>query len=137
MISTVLIDTIPHSSQRYNTVGDWIYDEHRQKLTIYVSETGDWREALSVGVHELTEAILCLHNGVSQKSVDDFDIAFDAEARNVVDGILNEPGDDPAAPYYHEHQTATIVEKIIVDKFGLAWKLYEQHLSDLGLEWGE
>lgn len=96
----VVIETIPHAEQRYPTVGDWLWSDDETTLTIRVSDMGDWRSEMLVALHELVEVILCKAGGVEQQAVDAFDIEFERKraARN-----LDEPGDDPAAPYRDEH----------------------------------
>lgn len=131
MIKSVHISTIKHKNQRYPTAGDWLYDQNEMKLTIYISDTGNWREVISVAIHELTEAVLCLDRGVSQKQVDEFDLQFEEEGRD------GDPGDSPDAPYYDEHKVATLIEKMLAKNLRLKWKSYEKHLEDLDLEWGE
>lgn len=131
MINTINITAIPHKKQRYPTVGDWIYYDNLKHLNIYVSSTPDWREAIAVAVHELAEAVLCIDRGISQKSVDEFDMKFEEDHKP------GEPGDDPKAPYYDEHQVATIIERILARELHLNWNSYDRHLADLGIEWGE
>lgn len=131
MIKTVFISTINHADQRYNTVGDWLYNNRNEELTIRVSDTGDWREVISVAIHEMVEAVLCIDRGISQKQVDEFDLQFEK------DGKDGEPGEDPHAPYYDEHKVATLIEKMLTKNLKLKWNAYENHLNDLSLEWGE
>jgi hypothetical protein len=76
----------------------------------------------------MVEAILCLYDGIAQDDVDAFDIRFED---NRVVGDDSEPGDDPAAPYYQQHQAATIVERTVVAEFGLDWNHYEQNVREL------
>lgn len=99
----ISIVTIPHEAQRYDTVGDWQFDANGN-LTISVSAMGDWRSEYLVARHEMDEALLCLHMGITQKQVDDFDMGW-----NEHDGIT-QPGDDPAAPYYVQHRLAMAAE---------------------------
>lgn len=136
MIRRIEINVIPHNKQRYNTCGDWQYYDAKKFMRIDVSDTGDWRDTIAVAIHELTEAVLCLDRNISQKEVDEFDIQWEKDR---VDGHqkYDEPGVDPRAPYYDEHRIATIIEKMLVKKLNLKWKLHQQHLDDLDLQWGE
>lgn len=127
-VKTVTIKTIPHSQHRYSTVGDWIWDEETGDLQVLVSDTGDWRESMAVGVHELVEALCCLQDGVNPLMVDSFDIDFENER---LAGDNSEPGDSPSAPYYAQHQTATNVERILSTALGLHWDSYNAHLGEL------
>ena len=156
------IETIDHKDQRYPTVGDWctgfLYDDNYgggnvvsgidkdgKYLVIRVSEVGDWRMEALVGIHELVEAILCIDKGISQESVDEFDIAFE-KARSLAENnvaadtiayagygvnIDSEPGDHPAAPYHIQHGYATAVERMLCAAMNIPWATYESRLKEL------
>lgn len=64
---------------------------------------------------------LCQQAGITDAMIDEFDFAF-AEGRDPSDG--SEPGDDPSAPYYTQHQFATVVEKMMAEKLGVNWEEY-------------
>ena len=123
MSLNIEIKTIPHREQRYDTCGDWRIDG--DNLTILVSDLGDWRLEYLVADHELREALLCRHRGISQKTVDDFDTACQCEG---------EPGDDPQAPYKREHFFATSIERLTAAELDVDWAEYEGKLNVL--EWG-
>lgn len=116
----VTIEVIPHDQQAYSTTGDWRWNG--DELNIYVSNMGDWRYNMLVAVHELSEVMLCKHHGVSQESVDKFDIQYEKDRP---DGDLSEPGDDPRAPYASEHCLATAVERLLAPSLDVKWKEYE------------
>lgn len=120
------IKTIPHSQQRYDTVGDWFYEHN--KWCFRISDMDDWRMELAVAVHELVECSLCRFAGITQVEVDDFDMAYEAtrDPNN-----YDEPGDDPRAPYHRQHCVATGVERIVVCMLGLNWKEYEVKVESL------
>lgn len=130
-VKTVTIKTIPHNDQRYPTVGDWIWDAETGDLQVRVSSTEDWREAMAVGVHEVVEALCCIQDGVNPLRVDSFDIDYEQHRKA---GDDSEPGDDPIAPYYSQHQTATNVEHILSTALGLHWDSYNEHLAELSDE---
>lgn len=118
----IVMKTIPHSWQRYPTVGDWI--ARRGKLReVLVSDMKNEDYAFLIMVHELVEAYLCLKRGVAPKDVDAFDMAFEARR---VKGNEEEPGDDPQAPYHREHQFATKIEKLVAKEMGVDWKAYDK-----------
>ena len=123
----VVIEIIPHDQQRYPTVGDWFFDE-AGNLTIRISQLSDWRLEMLVALHELVEVLKCKHDGVSQESVDAFDIAYE-KARP--EGDDSEPGDDPKAPYVKQHCLATGIERIMAAELGVNWKAYEDELMAL------
>jgi hypothetical protein len=123
-IKHIKITVIPHALQRYETVGDW--QIAGDTLNIDVSDLGDWRYNMMVGIHEAVEAVLCHANGITQARVDAFDIAFE-KARPLL--CIDEPGDDARAPYYKQHQLATGVERMLGAEMGVSWHEYE--CSDL------
>jgi hypothetical protein len=122
----ITIQTIPHSQQRYPTVGDWEWNLNG--LEIKVSELGNPYKELCVGIHELVEAFLCKKRGISQEDVDTFDINFE-KTRQIDD--TSEPGDDPKSPYKREHCFATGIERLLVSQFGINWKEYEELINSL------
>jgi len=123
----VNIKIIPHSKQRYPTCGDWFYDAN-SNLQIRVSEMSDGRYEQLVALHELVEAELCDQDGVDEADVTAFDVAF--EKRRVA-GNDDEPGDDPNAPYYKQHQMATAMEKLMAVTLGVNWQEYEKEINSL------
>jgi hypothetical protein len=80
----IVIETIPHSQRRYPTVGDWQFDKAGD-LHITVSKMSDQRYEFLVAAHEMIEAYLAIHAGVSPTAVDRFDKAYEANRK---------PGDD-------------------------------------------
>jgi hypothetical protein len=123
----VTIKTIPHSKQRYPTCGDWFYDK-RGDLHIRVSKMSDWRYELCVAVHELVEVLLCHQVGISQKSVDEFDINFEKKRKP---GNVDEPGDDDRAPYRIQHGIASGIERILGTLLGISWNKYAEEVESL------
>lgn len=123
----VIIEAIDHKDQRYPTVGDWQFDGDGN-LNIKVSKLNDWRHEMLVAVHELYEAVLCEHAGITQEMVDKFDMDYEA---NRPSGDTSEPGDDPRAPYRMPHYRATNVERQLADALDVDWKQYEDELNDL------
>lgn len=127
----IIIHTIPHANQRYETVGDWRVNDNGSTIQISVSDLGDWREEALVAVHELIEALLCKANGVTTDAVDVFDMKFE-ERRKAQPELANcEPGDEPNAPYCFEHCVAAGVERQLCALLGLNWKEYEEDVSKL------
>lgn len=117
----IKITTVPHAQQRYDTVGDWILHEDGT-IEIRVSDVGNWSMEACVALHELVECLLCLNRGIETETVDSFDMGWKPH-----DGI-DEPGDDPNAPYYEEHQIATAVERLMAAELEVAWVEYEHTL---------
>lgn len=152
----IVIETIDHASQAYPTTGNWTVTEYPAKeksdrhgppiaadfaLHIEVSKMGDWRYEALVGIHEAVEAILCREAGVSEQSVNAFDIEFENarekrlgawftfRGRNV--DADAEPGDDEDAPYRRQHCFATAVERMLAAEMGVSWTAYDKANLDL------
>lgn len=123
----ILAYTLPHDAQRYDTAGDW-YIRDDGTITVSVSRMSDRRHELLVAVHEIIEAALCHHRGISEDSVTAFDEAYE-ETR--LAGDTSEPGDDPAAPYHREHAFATKVERMLAEELGVDWEVYEREINAL------
>jgi hypothetical protein len=129
LLMNINIQTIPHKDQRYETPGDWTFEQN--DLNILVSETGDWRYDALIALHELVEVILCKHRGIKQEDVDKFDNKFEAERIEKLHRPDDEPGDSPQAPYRREHCTATGIERIMAAELGVDWQTYGDTLSNL------
>lgn len=123
----IVVETIPHDKQLYPTAGDWRFDSNGD-LLIRVSQLSDWRREALIAVHELVEVLICKHKGVTTEEVDKFDMAFE---KNRAEDNDDEPGDDPKAPYVHQHCIATGVERILAAELGVSWKEYEDELNAL------
>lgn len=125
-IDRVVIKFIKHETQRYPTCGDW--ELFGKSLIISVSRMEDVRHMLLVAIHELEEALICFHQGVTQEQVDEFDIQFEAKRE---EGNNEEPGGDPQAPYYDAHQFASRHEKELAKKLEVDWETYEAEINAL------
>lgn len=129
----IVIEVIPHSEQRYPTVGDWQWERPIDKesffqstkdntLTIKVSDLFDPREQLLVGIHELIEAMLCTFRGIDQETVDKFD-------KNYI--LEGEPGDDLECPYHEQHTFATAIERQLAEALWITWSSYQRNINSL------
>ena len=121
----IVIRTIPHAEQRYPTAGDYWWDDDGT-WQIRVSDLGDWRKELLLGLHELIESGICRHKGISEQSITDFDIAWEKKQPRT-----GEPGDSPEAPYFNEHQFATSIERICSFHLGVDWVEYNAVMDAL------
>jgi hypothetical protein len=122
----ITIETIPHDRQRYNTVGDYVKYEDGS-IAIFVSDLGNPVYEQAVILHELFELFMVLNRGIRVEDIDAFDIAFEAGRQP---GNIDEPGDDPAAPYRNEHCFATACERMFIAAMGATWKDYDQACQD-------
>lgn len=118
------IKVIPESEMRPEVNGaDWFFDSNGD-LQVRVSPMSDWRREVLLGIHEAVEAIMCMHNGVSQAAVDAFDLEYDKTHAFDVNA-----GDDPKAPYVREHCLATAIERILCAELEVNWQEYDQELA--------
>ena len=118
----IQIETIPHEQQRYSTTGDWQWDPE-DTLQMHVSTLPDWRFSALIAVHELVEALLCRAHGVTTEMVDAWDMGPGKE--------LDDPGDDPRAPYHREHDFAVGIERLFAHELGVDWNAYGDALDAL------
>jgi hypothetical protein len=121
VMEKIIIETIPDKEQRYNTVGDYYFDKDGNRL-IMVSDFSNWKYELLIAVHELIEVSLCKDRGVTDAAIDEFDFAFE-EAR-LINKTTTEPGNEPDAPYFMEHQFASKVEKMLAEQLNVNWQDY-------------
>lgn len=135
----ILISTIAHDEQPYDTCGNWEWMPDAT-LTVTISKLPDERYEFLVMLHEFVEAYLCRAAGVSGEAVTRFDVewlerrkghqAGSVEALAAISGP-EEPGDDPAAPYFKQHRTATLVEQLVAHELGVDWIAYSEAISQL------
>ena len=120
---------IDHHQQRYDTCGDW---RLWPKLTdVSVSSLPDRRYEFLVAIHELIEAELCRHRGITEAEVTDWDTVKFRDSRNPYMAETDEPGDDPAAPYHREHMFASKIERLLADELSVVWADYEVAIEKL------
>lgn len=120
------IETVPLSSMRYPTCGDWLV--RPSGYEILVAEMKDRDSEFLVALHELVEAYLCEKAEITDEVVTAFDKLFE---KNRAEGDDSEPGDAPDAPYRQQHRTATLVEMIVADAAGIVWKDHEANVNAL------
>lgn len=113
----------PHKGMRYDTLGDWFYDDNGLLRVIVATDDGiapiSTKEQKLILLHELIEVWLCEEEGITQKMVDDFDFAWDHRGDPEVHAIDDEPGDDPRAPYRIQHRRAMIMEHLFANFLGM------------------
>lgn len=99
---------------RYATAGDWVLDEEGG-IALVIKTQPDPRYEILIAVHELIEAVLCEHRGITTKMVDDFDMS---------NPTFDEPGEHPDCPYRKEHKTAEIIERILAQALDVDFNDY-------------
>ena|SRR5208337_105141 len=149
----IVIRTIDHKDQRYETVGDWQFIG--PNLLITVSDLGNNKMNALIAIHELIEALLCKFNDpeITTEMVDSFDMSKQVCPDCGGNGLiswghlvspgpcqlcggtghldLDEPGSDPTAPYYIQHLQATIIEELLSIWLKIDWKEYEKRIQEL------
>src|SRR5215831_16706599 len=109
------IDTIPHRDQRYDTIGDWYQEGARQ--IIRISSMGSREYEFLVAIHEMVEAELCRKMGISEQTVDAWDLAHEDE---------EEPGAMEKCPYREAHMRAEAIERVLASDLGVDWEHYSK-----------
>ena len=122
----IFISSIPHNTQRYETVGD--YYEDGETTQIRVSEMGNEDYEFCVAIHELVEQYICKKRGIKEENISAFDIAFEAARQP---GNDEEPGDQPEAPYHKEHVFAECIERLVAREVAVNWKDYTETVMSL------
>ena len=117
----IVIESIDHAKQRYPTAGDYWRDKDGT-LHIVVSKMADRRYELLVALHELIKVSLVDHRGISHNAIDEFDIGHPE---------LDEPGDDPRAPYHREHMAASKIEREMAKELDVDWSAYDAAIEAL------
>lgn len=125
------IETIPHESQRYPTVGDYWSDENGVEQ-IRVSEMMDWRYEVLVAVHEIVEMALTRQRGIAEQAITEFDIRFEQDKEKAL--VSGEAGDNVNAPYRKEHFFATNLERLFAAELGVDWFEYDRYVDALGFK---
>lgn len=120
MTLNIDVKTIPHNEQRYDTVGDWF--DRDGTCHFRISDCKNRKYEWMIAIHEMVERMLCEVNGVSQESVDAFDVSYTQDS---------DPGDATRSPYRTEHCYATAVERMLCAAMGLSWKEYDTFLEGL------
>lgn len=126
-VHSYVLKTIPHRKHRYTTCGDYWVDS-KGINQIRTSDMGDWRYEFLVLIHEMIEWALVRHAGIKEEDITAFDIEFE---KNKPEDSLEEPGDDPKAPYLVQHCIATSVERMMCALLGCSWKAYEDAVNSL------
>lgn len=128
----IYIDTIAHSEQRYETVGDYwrpaLPAGSIERTEIRVSQMDNEKYELLVAIHEMIEEHLTRERGVTEAEITAYDVQYEASRTSE---SLEEPGDNPDAPYHKEHVLATEIERFIAAKLGVNWIDYERTIQNL------
>ena len=121
--------TIKHSQQRFPTVGDYWNNGYVDKFRI--SDLDNWRMEVLVLIHEMVEYYICLHRGIEEPDILEFDKNFEEEREQGLHGPEDEPGHDIHAPYHKEHVFAEKIEKLLAEELGVNWEEYDKKVNAL------
>ena len=122
---------IPHNEQRYETCGDWWFDENGD-LQIRVSFMNNWKFESLIAIHEQSEALECKSKGIDEKDVMAFDLKFEEMRKAYPDFIGDdEPGNHHKAPYFQQHLNATQTERFMANLLEVQWDKYEEQVNAL------
>ena len=144
----VIIRFIKPSDMRYATVGDYYIEKslvpenildpeglvigtimkEEEVQVVEVADMGNEDYNILVALHELIELTLCKKRGITEESIMNFDLEFEA-ARP--EGNTDEPGNDINAPYKKEHEFATKVETMMAEQLGVDWDTYDNVVVNL------
>ena len=130
MLKEIQYKTIPHSDQRYKTVGDY-FEDREGKMQFRVSDMRNSDYEFLVLIHELIEWYLCRRAGVKIEDIDAFDMKFEREREEGKHSDDAEPGDHPSAPYGWAHRFATKIEKKLAKRLGVDWGTYDKRVASL------
>jgi hypothetical protein len=115
----MIVNSIPHRLQRYDSVGDW-YDSSGVMHFSVSHMTPDME--METLLHEMFEWYLCQKAGITAKMVDDWDFSHpDAE----------DPGSLPGCPYRKQHMAATKISRLAVKLMGHKWSDYDNLYNDI------
>lgn len=85
-----------------------------------------------IAEHEINEALRCKKDGIDEKTVYDFDVAFEELRKKYPDVIgKQEPGDMENAPYRKQHTGASNIEMLSCSFHGEDWKKYNDEVEKL------
>lgn len=115
----ITLEVIPHEQQRLGASGDWFFEPNGD-LVVRVSDFGDWRYNFLVLRHEMDEAMLCKHNGITTEMVDE-DQAASLPTDNP-DSFSGYPG----ARLQNQHNDALAAEWVMSRLLGVDWLEYSK-----------
>lgn len=111
--------------------GDWcLFEGGNPTITVASIKMSDWRYEFLIQLHELVEAVLCKHKGISDEAVTAFDTKFEDERKAGLHSQEAEDGDDPRAPYHDQHLVATLIERLVAQDLDVDWAAYEKEIHE-------
>jgi hypothetical protein len=131
MALDIIIKTIPHKDQAYETAGNYRIEADTGRIVFEISDMGNWRYEALLAIHELLEYFMVKHKKIPLHKIDAFDFLFERERLQGKYKPEEEPGNHPDAPYYFMHQIATAVERLLAGLMGINWAKYDRAVTKL------
>lgn len=119
------VKTVDPSAMRYPTAGDWEWLPDGALMLKVPEYGGNDVSVLLVAIHEMIEAYLCKRDGITDEMVTKWDTD---------NPLLEEPGDELAAPYHKQHVIAMCIEKECATATRTDWLKHDQWVVDVGNE---
>lgn len=126
----IIIETVPHSYNRNNQVGDYKY-LHDGTLHITVSDLGDEKMETLIAFHELWEVITAKEKGISEEQITAYDEYYEKKREMGLVGENTENGFAHDCIYKEQHTKATAIEMLLAAELGVDWLEYEQKINEL------
>lgn len=120
----ITLEVIPHDQQRLGAVGDWFFEPNGD-LVVRISDTGDWRYNFLFARHEMDEAMLCKHAGITTEMVDEDQLS--AAPTDNPDSFSGYPG----ARLQNQHNDALAAEWVMSRLLGVDWKKYGEAVAKI------
>jgi hypothetical protein len=116
-ITVEFIDQLDH---RYDTVGDY-GTNHDGSWWFKITDMNNPIYSMAILIHELWEKTRNMQLGITDESVDEFDLNYKGE--------FEDTGSDPAAPYHKTHMESDAIERSCIVMGGEDWIEYEKELN--------
>ena len=125
----IMIEVIPHSQQRLpgSLGGDWQFDAEGN-LLVRISDLGDNYFNFLFARHEMDEAILCKHAGITTEMVDADEL--NAKDTDDPDSFTGYPG----SCYQQQHNDALSMEWMMSRLLEIDWEEYGDAVEALNPE---
>jgi len=124
MLKKIIVEIVPLEEQRYETLGDYYYEN--DILHFKITDTGNDTYNKAILVHELVEELLTKHNGINEEDILKFDLWVADEVENGRYPVDAEPGEHPQSPYKKEHIFSENVERQIMNFLNIDFKEYDK-----------
>lgn len=118
MLKKITVEIIPHKKQRLGDVGDYYIDADGNGV-VRISDLGNEPWNIALIIHELTEFLFVMKQGISMQEIDEWD------KKNNFNGF------DKECPYVHEHAFATNLESMVLDYTDNEYEPYDTAIEEM------